>query len=112
MALRKTPPVETMTVTETRQNLSETLNRVRRGESRVLVEKSGIPVGAILSPEDFEAFQKYEQRRAEQWAAVDRLRESFADVPEDELDAELEKAIREVKEERRQERLAPYERQR
>lgn len=106
MATRQSPKTETKTVSETRRNFSETLNRVYRGETRVLVEKSGIPIGAIISNDDLERLQRQEAARAEQWAAVDRMREAFADIPEDELSLEIEKAVSEVKEERRKQRLA------
>lgn len=94
MALPKKPQIETMNVTEARRQFSETLNRVHRGEAHVLVKRSGITVGAIVSPEDYAAFRRMEDRRAGQWAAVDRLRASFAGVADDELDAEIEKASR------------------
>jgi hypothetical protein len=32
--------------------LSATLNRVYRGETRVVVEKNGIPFGELVTPED------------------------------------------------------------
>lgn len=105
MATTQPPKTETKTVSETRQHFSETLNRVYRGETRVLVEKSGIPVGAIVSANDLEELRRMEARTAEQWAAVDRMRAAFADVPEDDFNDELGKAIKEVEEERKQRKL-------
>lgn len=101
---KQSPKTETKTVSEARKTFSEILNRVYRGETRVLVEKNGIPVGGIVSAGDLERLQRLESRRAEQWEAVERMREALADVPEEELDSEIERALDEVKED--------YERQR
>jgi len=99
MALPKTSKTETMNVTEARRNFSDTLDRVRRGEARVILEKSGIPVGALISPNDLETLSRLEARRTEQWDGVQRLREAFADVSEEELDAEIVKALASAREE-------------
>src|SRR5690606_384612 len=63
MALPKTPPTETSNVSETRRQFSETLDRVRRHEARVVVEKSGIPVGAIVSMDDLKVVEEADQDR-------------------------------------------------
>lgn len=107
MAAKSEPVLDTMTVSQARQQFSETLNRVYRGEARVVVEKSGIPVGAIVSSRDLKDLQHMDQVRAQGWEAVERLRKAFADVPDDELEREIEHAIAEVKAERKQ---APAER--
>ncbi|HEV2065817.1 MAG TPA: type II toxin-antitoxin system Phd/YefM family antitoxin [Thermomicrobiales bacterium] len=97
MTAKKAPVTETKTVSEARRTFSETLNRVYRGETRVVIEKNGIPVGAIVSSADVERLERMEARRAEQWAAVERMREAFADIPDDELEGEIEKAVAEVR---------------
>ena len=57
---------ETMKFTDARQNLSQVVNRVARHETRVLVEKSGVPVAAIVSPDDLRRLNELEARRQEQ----------------------------------------------
>lgn len=101
MEAKRKPELESLSVSQARQHFSETLNRVYRGEARVIVEKSGIPVGAIVSPRDIKDLQRMDEDRLQGWEAVERLRKAFSDVPEDELEREIENAIAEVKAERK-----------
>ena len=43
------PMTQTMKISEVKNTLSSLVNKVYRNETRVLVEKSGIPVAAIIS---------------------------------------------------------------
>ncbi len=104
MALPKFPVTETSNVSETRKHLSETLDRVHRREARVVVEKSGIPVGAIVSMDDLEHLRRDDQKRVRLFEAMANIARHFEDVPEDVLEREVEKAIAEVKAERRKQR--------
>jgi prevent-host-death family protein len=47
------PMTKTIKASVARQQFSQLLNDVFRKESRVVVEKSGIPVAAIISASDF-----------------------------------------------------------
>lgn len=98
MALPKKPVFETMNVTEARRQFSETLNRVHRGEARVVVEKSGIPVGVLVSPQDAEELKILDEKSERALNALEAMQAAFADVPEEEFDRELEKAMAETKE--------------
>src|SRR5204862_6151370 len=58
-------PTQThVNVTEVRNRLGEILNRINRGEERVVVEKSGVPVAAIISLREYEQFQRVMAERA------------------------------------------------
>ncbi len=59
------PITQTMKASEARENFSQLLNKVFRGETRVIVEKSGIPVAAIVSAEDLKALAEFEAQRRE-----------------------------------------------
>ncbi|MGH2535153.1 MAG: type II toxin-antitoxin system Phd/YefM family antitoxin [Thermomicrobiales bacterium] len=48
------PMNETMKMTDAKQQFSRVVNAVFRTQKRVLVEKGGIPVAAIVSTEDLE----------------------------------------------------------
>jgi prevent-host-death family protein len=50
-------------VTEARDNLSEILGRVKFGQEVVTIEKKGKPYAVIVSPEQYEAFQKEARKR-------------------------------------------------
>jgi prevent-host-death family protein len=47
-------------VTQLRSALSETVNRVQYGRERVLLERQGKPVAALVSVEDLELLQELE----------------------------------------------------
>jgi len=89
-------------VTEARQRWSQLLNQVFRSETRVVVEKSGIPVAAIISAKDLERFNRLEAQRAERFKVLDEMREAFKDVSAEDIEREVAKALAEVREERRQ----------
>lgn len=100
-------PVETvMKLTDTKQQLSRVINRVARGEARVVVEKSGLPVAAIISTEEYRRFKAQEARRASVFEAVARFSDAFDRVSDEELARELANAQAEARNELRAERAA------
>lgn len=107
MTSKQPPTTETKSVSEARKTFSEILNRVYRGETRVLIEKNGIPVGAIVSPQELGALRQLDERSERALDALADMQAAFADVPEEELERELAKAIAETKEIRRRERDQP-----
>lgn len=90
---------QVMKASDVRQQWSQLLNNVFRGKTRVVVEKSGIPVAAIISAEDLKRFTQLEEQRNERFKALDRMREAFKDVPTDEVERELDKALTQVRSE-------------
>lgn len=84
---------------ETRQQWSQVLNKVYRGESRILVEKSGIPVAAIISPDDLERFTRYEDDQRRQFGVLDRMRDAFQEVPPEEIERETVRAVQQARSE-------------
>jgi prevent-host-death family protein len=53
-----TPPTtETMKISDVKQGLNALVNRIYRRETRVLIEKSGIPVAAIVSARDLQRLE-------------------------------------------------------
>jgi prevent-host-death family protein len=100
------PMTKTMKASEARQQFSQLLNEVFRGEARVIVEKSGIPVAAIVSAEDFKQISRIEDERRRDFAILDIMREAFKDVPAEEIEREVSRALREIREENRKQRSA------
>ena len=100
------PITKTMKASEARQQFSQLLNEVFRREARVLVEKSGIPVAAIISAEDFKRLARMEEERRRDFTILDEMREAFKDVPADEIEREVSRAISQVREENRKQRPA------
>jgi len=104
------PMTQTMKISEVKNTLSSLVNKVYRKETRVLVEKSGIPVAAIISAEDLQRFAQLEQERAERFAVIDRMREAFKDVPPEELEREAERSVAAARERRRKQVVDPVAR--
>jgi prevent-host-death family protein len=101
-----TLPKTTVNFTEARSHLSELINQVTREETRVVIEKHGVPVGVIVSPRDLKDLERMAERRTQQIEAFRRVGEAFADVSEEEIEREVAKALAEVRAEMRAEREA------
>jgi prevent-host-death family protein len=90
--------------TEARDQLPQILNSVYRGQGRVVIERSGIPVAAIVSPQDLAALNRMDHQREELAGVLAEMREAFRDVPQEEIEAETHKAVAEVRAQMRAER--------
>ncbi len=101
MAAPKTPVTETKTVSEARRTFSETLNRVRESDVRVVVEKSGIPVAAVVPMSVLREADDRERRRQEAMEALRQAQAGFTGVSEEEAEREIAKALDEIKQEQR-----------
>ncbi len=92
---------QVMKASDARQQWSQLLNEVFRNKTRVVVEKSGIPVAAVISAEDLKSFIQLEEQRRERFKALDKMREAFKDVPIEKAEQEIKKAIAKVRAEQR-----------
>lgn len=98
----QTPMTQTMKISDVKNTLSSLVNQVYRKETRVLVEKSGIPVAAIISADDLARFAQLEREREERFAVINRMREAFNDVPAEEIEQEAERSVAAARQRRRQ----------
>lgn len=96
------PMTQTIAASVARQQFSQILNNVFRREIRVVIEKSGIPVAAIVSADDLERLRRFELQRSEAFAVLDRVRDAFRDVPTEEIEQEVALAIAQVRAEKQQ----------
>src|SRR3954453_21383252 len=96
--------VQTMTATDVRQHFASAINQVARQETEIIVEKSGIPVAAIVSIDDYRRLKDQDAKRAKDFKIFDEMRAAFADVSNEELEREAKKALDEVRAEMRGER--------
>ncbi|MGI8644193.1 MAG: type II toxin-antitoxin system Phd/YefM family antitoxin [Thermomicrobiales bacterium] len=98
------PAETTMKLSDTKQQLSQVINRVAQGETRVVVEKSGLPVAAIIPIDEYRRFREQEARRVKRFEAISRISQAFDDVSDEELERELTKARDAARAEMRAER--------
>jgi prevent-host-death family protein len=104
MTKQEEPTSRIVKATEARDRLPQLLNSVYRGEGRVVIERSGIPVAAIVSPRDLAALKRMDKQRAELAGVLADMRDAFKDVPQEEIEAETSKAVAEVRAQMRAER--------
>lgn len=84
---------QVMKASDARAKWSQLLNKVFRDQTRVVVEKSGIPVAAVISAEELERFTKLEEQRERNFAVLDEIGEKFKDVSVGEIEREVNKAL-------------------
>lgn len=75
-----------------RQNLGEMLNRVQYRRDSVVITKDGKPVAALVDARLFERMKRMQDRFD---ALCTRIERGFADVPEAEGTAEIDRAVAE-----------------
>jgi prevent-host-death family protein len=98
--------VITVTVSDIQRELESLVDRVHQGEIRVVVEKDGTPVAVFVSPRDLERLDQFDAEWEDDFAVFDEISSAFADVPLEELEQEVDKAVAEVRAEMRAEREA------
>ena len=101
------PMTQTLEDADARQQWSQLLDRVARREARVVVERGGIPVAAIIAAEDLERLTRLEARRAERFAVLDEIHARNADRDPDEVERDVAEEVAAMREEQRQQRASP-----
>jgi len=84
-----------------RQNLGEMLNQVQFRKDSIVITKDGRPVAALIDAKLFERIRQMQERFD---ALSARLEEAFANVPEKEGIAEINRVAAEVRAEMKAER--------
>lgn len=88
---------QAMKASDVRSNWSQLLNKVFRGKTEVLVEKSGIPVAALVSMQDYQKLQQIKQRRKKDFALINEIRTAFKDQKPEQIYAGVEQSIKEIR---------------
>lgn len=86
-----------MKISDVRGQLNTLVNRVYRGETRVVVEKSGMPVAAIVSTDDLARLDRLDRERAERFQVIDEMRRAFAGVSVEEIEPETDRMTAEIR---------------
>jgi prevent-host-death family protein len=97
---------QVMKISDVKAKLSSLVNEVYRKERRILVEKAGIPVAAVISVDDLERLNQFERERRERFAVIDEMREAFKDIPDDQIERDVTAIVREMRDEREAARRA------
>ncbi len=83
-----------MSSKEAREHFSDLLGSVYYTKEPVIVEKKGKPVAVVISPEQYEAFQKEEQRL---WRIVDQIRDRNVENDPDEVLRDVTSIVEDVR---------------
>lgn len=97
----RSPKTETITVSELRKNLAETMRRVEEGEARYIVERAGRPSVALVADRELRYLDERQSIIDRGWDAVNQIRDAFAEYSEQEVEDMVTEAIREVDKARR-----------
>jgi prevent-host-death family protein len=87
----------TMKAAEAQQKWSEMLDSVGHGATRIVVEERGVPIAAVVSPDDLQRLQQLDARTAERLKIVQQMRSSFADLSENEIERNVARVVAEVR---------------
>ena len=90
---------QTMKISEVKTQFSSLVNRVYRRETRVVVEKRGIPVAALVSTADLARLDHLDKERADRFKVLDEMRAAFKDVPPEETERETDRITAEIRSE-------------
>ncbi len=90
---------ETMKASEVRNNWSQVIKNVFTTNSLVILEKSCLTVGAIVGPQDLQILRAHREKIARRKKLLEGMWQKFEDVPEGEIEREIEKARIEIWEE-------------
>jgi prevent-host-death family protein len=86
--IEQEPATRTMKISDVKARLSSLVNEVYRQETRVLVEKAGIPVAALVSVRDLQRLAQLDEERAERHRILESMREPFRGAPAEEIERE------------------------
>jgi len=85
---------KTIPALKARTHLGEIMKEVQGGRTRVLVEKSGVPMVGIISAEEF---RRMIAEREARFDVVDRIRSRMPAVPDAEIERDIRTALKDVR---------------
>jgi prevent-host-death family protein len=97
-------PTQTMKISDVKSRLNRLMNEIYRNQTRIIVEKSGIPVGAIVPLADLRRLDRFAVLDDEARAVLEAMRAPFRGVPPEEIERETERIMNDIREENRRER--------
>ncbi|WP_275097504.1 type II toxin-antitoxin system Phd/YefM family antitoxin [Sedimenticola hydrogenitrophicus] len=83
-----------------RQNLGDMLNQVQYRHDSIIINKDGKPVAALV---DAKLFARIQRMQARFDALCERIEKGFAVLPEEEGMAEIDEAVKQVRQATQQE---------
>jgi prevent-host-death family protein len=94
------PLTQTVKSSRARQEWSQIIDQVARRETRVVVERDGVLVAAIVSTDDLAHLQQLEEQRQRDLAILRASQDGFSGGSDSDAEREIEQALAEVRAER------------
>ena len=91
------PTTQSIEMAEAAGDLDTLVGRVSQGNTRVLVEKAGVPVAGLVSAEDLKRLDRLDRERAERFRVIDEARTAFDDTSPEDIDREADRAVAELR---------------
>ena len=88
----------TLSAVEARKKLGEILESVYYRGDEVVIERAGKPMAVVIPAR---LYENIERTRKRFWDMIDEIHERNKDVPYEVIQAEVDAAVREVREEQR-----------
>src|SRR5688572_30298296 len=98
-----TSPTLASEAIEASERVAELAARVADGRTRLVLERDGQAVAAVVSLADLERLRRQDEREVELWRTLDAIGERFADVPPEEIEREAVRAVTYARAQRRAE---------
>ena len=92
--------VQTTSLHDFNADPQKAIERVNHSETRIVVQKDGVAVAVLISAADLKELQQLELERDRDFAILDEIRETFKDIPAEEIEREAENSIRQVRSDR------------
>jgi prevent-host-death family protein len=91
----------TISAVEARKRLGEILESAHYRGDEVVIERAGKPMGVVIPYARYEVLERQRERARERlWQLLEKNWEKNKDVPPEEIERDIEEAIREVRAER------------
>jgi len=99
------PRTKSIPVAELRDHATDLVEEIARGGPRIALEAlDGTPLAAVVSVGDLNRLRRLDEQDQEAWRVLEAMRAPFRGVPLEEIEEETEKALAELRAERRAER--------
>lgn len=82
---------------EARRRFAQIIEETHYQKDHFIIERSGRPMAVIIPVDDYKRFKQLSKERV--FATIGAIRELNKDVPEEELDADIERALEMLRQE-------------
>jgi prevent-host-death family protein len=91
------PTIRTVDANEAAGTRSELLDKVAQSHERVIVERGGTPIAAVISVADLARYKNLEAQLVREFEVLNRMADAFNAVPFEEIERETAKALANVR---------------